>query len=196
MLHHQNKVFVTLILIITFFIFLFLYSCKSLPGDPDSAHNPLDPDNPDNSFTGTSLVLSPTIVSISGGSQFTIDLWVVETDSLAGFNAKILFDPDDLQVEDIDFLDTDSESLMLDNGGSLVYFEEIDSTEGHIILDCAVVEGSPRNVIGTGVLSRISFKHQSGTQTEIDIASSTKFRNNNNNPVSLGLLIGSEITVK
>jgi len=177
-------------------IILIVPACKSLPGGPGTADNPFDPDNPNNSFNGTALVLSPAVFSISSGAQFSIDLWIVEADSIAGFNVKVEFDPDELRLEQVNFLETDSESLLLENGGELINFADADTLNGSIILDCAVVEGSPQNVNGTGILSRISFKHLSGTQTDIDINTTVKFRNNNNEPVSVDTFIGSEITIK
>ena len=177
-------------------IILIVPACKSLPGGPGTADNPFDPDNPNNSFNGTALVLSPAVFSISSGAQFSIDLWIVEADSIAGFNVKVEFDPDELRLEQVNFLETDSESLLLENGGELINFADADTLNGSIILDCAVVEGSPQNVNGTGILSRISFKHLSGTQTDIDINTTVKFRNNNNQPVGIDTFIGSEITIK
>jgi len=177
-------------------IILIVPACKSLPGGPGTADNPFDPDNPNNSFNGTALVLSPAVFSISSGAQFSIDLWIVEADSIAGFNVKVEFDPDELRLEQVNFLETDSESLLLENGGELINFADADTLNGSIILDCAVVEGSPQNVNGTGILSRISFKHLSGPQTDIDINTTVKFRNNNNQPVGIDTFIGSEIMIK
>jgi len=196
MFRRQKISFYTFPLLIFLFTILIINACKSLPGGPGTADNPFDPDNPDNSFNGTALVLSPAVLSVSSGTQFTIDLWIVGADSIAGFNVKIEFDPDELQLEKIDFLETDSESLLLENGGELINFENTDSTSGYTILDCAVVEGSPANVTGTGILARITFEHLSGSQTDLDINTAVKFRNNYNEPVSIDTFIGSEITIK
>jgi hypothetical protein len=144
---------------------------------------------------GPALMLLPKSFQVSVGAQFDLQLWVDETDPIAGVSTAISYDPSRLRVSSVDFLELDSESFLLLNGGQLISFSEIDNISGIVELDCAVTEGSPRNVAGSGVIARITFEHISGSDATIIISEESIFRNNINNPVNINSLIDSQIAV-
>ncbi len=174
----------------------FIAGCEELPQQSKGPDNLLDPDNPDNDIQGPALVLSPTQVNVKMSSQFQLALWAVETDSMTGVSTRILFDPAKLRVVGVDSLNVNSESLFLQNGGQLIWFFTTNNDSGFIQIDCAVVEGTPRYVTGTGIISKIDFQHLSGTSAEIEISENSQFRNESNKKLNINDRIGSQINIK
>jgi hypothetical protein len=175
---------------------LFHCSCKELPSESEEPDNPLDPSNPNNEIQGPALVLSPTDVQIKSGEEFQLDLWIVETDSTAGMSTRIIFDPTEFTVKSADSLTTNSESFFLQNGGQLIWFCTINNNSGFVQIDCAIVEGTPRNVVGTGVITKIIFNHLSGTGTKIDISAESLLRDDTNKTQNVMDRIGSIVNIK
>ena len=173
----------------------FSSGCESLPSKSDGPDNPLDPNNPTNIVQGPALVLSPTNVKINTGDEFQLELWIVEIYSVAGMSARINFDPTEFNVENVDSLSDNSESFFLQNGGQLIWFCTINNDSGFVQIDCAVVEGAPKDVKGRGVISRILLQHLSGPKTNINISSLSYLRNSSNDEINLNDLIGAEINI-
>jgi hypothetical protein len=184
--------FLTCIMMVT----SFYVGCKELPQQAKNPDNPFDPNNPNNDIQGPALVLSPTKVEIKANEQFYLDLWVVEADPVTGISAGINFDPLSLQVESVDSLTSGSESFLLQNGGQLIFFSTIDNDNGYLQIDCAVVEGEPKEVVKNGKISRILFKHLSQTSTDISLSVESYMRDSDNDPVSINDLIDAEVLVK
>ena len=176
-------------------IILFNAGCESLPSQSDGPDNPLDPNNPNNIIQGPALILSPTDVTINTGDEFQLELWIVEADSIAGMSTRINFDPTEFTLENVDSMSANSESFFLQNGGQLIWFCTINNDDGYVQIDCAVVEGSPRNVHGSGVISKIVFQHLSGTKTEIDISSQSSLRDATNQTHTIGERIGAQVNI-
>ena len=191
-------IFIRWILIISILFTFICLGCEELPNKPKSPYNPDDPNNPSNV---SSLVLSPTKLSVQANSQFQVELWVTQVDSLAGVSAKIIFDPNKIKGDSIDFLEgvnnSDSESLLLKNGGMLIPFCKIENDSGFISLDCAVVEGNPKDVTGSGKVVRIVFTHKSDSPINLEISQTeSMLRNSRNKTVHINNFIGSEVTVE
>jgi len=176
-------------------ITLFYSGCESLPSQSDGPDNPLDPNNPNNKIQGPALILSPTDIKINTGDEFQLELWIVEADSVAGMSTRIIFDPIEFSVKSVDSLDVNSESFFLQNGGQLIWFCTINNDDGYVQIDCAVVEGSPRNVYGSGVISKIVFQNLSGTETEIDISNQSSLRDAKNQTHTIGERIGAQVNI-
>ncbi len=174
-----------------------LSNCSELPSKSEGPDNPLDPRNPANKNQGPVLVLSPTQINVNSGNNFQLELWIVGTDSIAGLSTRISYDPQQLSVEEIDSLVTASESILLQNGGQLIFFSNVDTDSGFIDIDCAVVEGKPRNITGSGIITRINFRHLSGTsETNLEISENSLLRDDSNTEVALADRIGSQINIK
>jgi hypothetical protein len=182
------------IVLITVIIIIPL-SCRKLPQAPDKPTNPLDPNNSNNSFHGSALVLSPSRVEVKANSRFDIELWVVESEPVAGVSTKIEFDAGKLQVSDSNILDKEENSFLLKNDGELISFQEINNSEGYLQLDLLVVEGSPRNVSGKGKIARITFEHIGGSAEIIAISDSSRLRNSQNLQVDINNFINAQIVV-
>jgi len=186
-----------LMIVIIIIITQILSGCSELPSKSEGPDNPLDPRNPANKNQGPVLVLSPTQINVNSGNNFQLELWIVETDSIAGLSTRISYDPQQLSVEEIDSLVTASESILLQSGGQLIFFSNVDTDSGFIDIDCAVVEGKPRNITGSGIITRINFRHLSGTsETNLEISENSLLRDDSNTEVALADRIGSQINIK
>jgi len=169
-------------------------ACEKIPDRPENPDNPLDPNNPK---SGSAFILSPTKLTIEASEQFQLELWVSNVDPIAGISSKIYFNNVSFNVDSIDFLMVNSESFLLQNGGELLTFSQVNYDSGFISLDCAVVEGSPRDVAGTGKVVRIIFTHKSGSPIKLEISQEgTILRNSRNEAVYIDNFIGSEVTIK
>jgi hypothetical protein len=169
-------------------------TCRKLPQAPDKPANPLDPNNPDNIFNGTALVLSPSRVEIKANSQFTLELWVVEAEPIAGISAKIEFDRGKLQVAECDLLN--ETSFLLNNGGYLIAFKEIN--ESYLQLDLLVVAdtlSTLKNVSGKGIIAQIIFQHIGQDEVDISFSEESKLRNSQNGEVEINDFIAAHVVV-
>jgi hypothetical protein len=195
---NQMKIFLLKSFLIALMILsiLVVSGCKELPSESQGPDNPLDPNNPNNDIQGPALILSPTDVEIKNGDEFELDLWIVETDSTAGISTRINFDPTEFSVKSADSLTTNSESFLLENGGQLIWFSTINNESGFVEIDCAVVEGTPRNVVGTGIIARIIFQHLTGINSNIEISNQSLLRDNQNNALTINTLYDANITIK
>ena len=177
-------------------LILFNSGCESLPSHSEGPDNPLDPSNPNNNIKGPALVLSPVKLDVKSQSQFELELWIVETDPIAGISTNILFDPVKFRVEEVDSLITGSESFLLGNGGRLIFISTFSNDTGYIKIDCAIVEGEPRDVEGGGIISRITFSHLSESTASISLSSDSYLRNSQNEAVIINDLLNSDIIIK
>jgi hypothetical protein len=187
------------IYLLCFFTTVFIFfspGCESLPSQSEDPDNPLDPNNPNNTFNGPALVLSPTKVDVKNNGQFYLELWIVESDSIAAMSTRILYDPSKLRAESVDSLQTNSESFFLQNGGQLIWLSTINNDSGFIQIDCAVVEGDPRDVEGDGKILRIFFSHLSESTASIRLSTDSYLRNSQNEAVIINDLLDSDIIIK
>lgn len=145
---------------------------------------------------GPALYVFPKHKSITAGEQFQMELWLDETTNIAGLSTQLIFAPAKLRIDAVDFLEAGQESVLLQNGGQLVTFSEINNTTGTLQLDCAVVESVPHDVSGSGVIVRITFTHLSGTDAALTLASSSSLQNSDGQTVVLNNLVGSQIDVQ
>jgi hypothetical protein len=145
---------------------------------------------------GPALMLLPKRIKINSGSQFILELWVDEIDSIAGISTKLIYPTDGLRVDLIDPLDVNEESFLLNNGGELITFTEINNTDGIAEIDIAVTTGNPRNVIGSGIIANLHFTHISGNENQIKLSDSSKARNNRNENILIIEMINSTIIMK
>lgn len=185
-----------LLIVLIFIAVRFFTGCTELPSQAEGPDNPLDPNNPNNNIQGPALILSPTEVNIKAGNDFQLELWIVDADSMAGLSTRIYFDPLKFSVEEIDSLTVNSESFLLQNGGQLIFFSNIDNDSGFIDIDCAVVEGDPRNVTGSGLISRMNFNHLTGTSAKLEISEESLLRDDANEEQNIMDRLGSQIKIK
>ena len=176
-------------------LILLIAGCESLPSISEGPDNPLDPANPNNNINGPALVLSPTRLNVINNSQFQLELWIVESDSIAAMSTRILYDPIKISAQGVDSLQTNSESFFLQNGGQLIWFSSINNDSGFIQIDCAVVEGDPKDVEGRGIISRILFRHLSGTEASIHISSDSQLRTSKNSEKNPNDILGTDIKI-
>jgi hypothetical protein len=140
-------------------------------------------------YRATSLILYPKLVEISNSETFNVELRIEEADSFAALSTKLHFDPSRLQVENMVVYDKPETSIFLKNGGQLIEFHNYDNSTGEITLDCGVVEGSPRNVTGSGKVAMITFRHISGNDIVISVDMDSELRDDDNQQVFIQNLI-------
>ena len=139
-----------------------------------------------NAIAGPALLLKPRNIELLQSNQtFEFDLWVDDTDPIAGINVELEYNPLHIQIYDVDFLVENQESFLLENGGELISFFENDTINGIISMDCAVVTGDPREVSGSGKIAKIFARHLTGTNTNVTISNQSKFRNSNNEDIPI-----------
>jgi hypothetical protein len=149
-----------------------------------------------NAISGPALMFFPKYIEVTSGNQFQVELWVDETDSIAGISAKLIFNPAQIRIDDVDFLETNSSSFLLKNGGHLLTFSHLDNNNGLVELDIAVVTGNPRNVFGNGKIALITMTQLSGNTSSVLISNQSKFRNSDNNEININSLPALEIVVQ
>jgi hypothetical protein len=195
---------------------VWLSSCSELPSKSEGPDNLFDPKNPNNLIEGPALILSPVKININNGDNFQTELWIVEANTpISGVTTRIEFDPDVFSVEgvneigqsfvihsdtsSVDSSGTGSESFLLQNGGQLIFIYDIDAENGYLDIDCAVVEGNPRDVTGSGTLAKITFKHltvSTDSESQLEISQNSLFSDSNSNPVAVNHRLGSQVTIK
>ena len=115
---------------------------------------------------GAGFTFSTTATEVLMGDTFTLHLNAENITDLAGWQADITFDPEVLEVTEVnegDFLKTD---------GSATFFQEgtIDNTAGRITtLSSALISES--GVSGTGTLLSVIFRAKAGGKTQITLDS-------------------------
>ena len=193
----NNKIiWLTCLSVSVMVFFIIMVGCDQLPQQADNPDNPLDPGNPDKVIDVPALVMSPVEIEVPSNGQFDLELWVLEASKVAGITSRITFDPANLQVNGVDSLLANDESFLLQNGGQLVWFSTIDNINGFIQIDCAVAEASPGEVEGTGIISRISFEHISGSDSQVNISNQSEFRDGDNTGIAPKALVGAKVAVK
>ena len=139
------------------------------------------------------LYLSPKMVRIRNAEQFEIDVLVDVEDSFAGVNLYIEFDFASIRVTQIAF----NNIFFEQNGGRLIWLTNNDYNESGLLnLNCAVVEGDPKDVTGSSRIARIYFQHISGTSSEINITDASQVRNSENINLEVNSLLGARVTVQ
>jgi len=130
------------------------------------------------------------------GESFTLSLEVELDDSVSIIYTKMDFDPDALQVDSVVYKKQPEEAFLLKNGGELITFEHFDNTTGTIELDCAVYQGNPRNVSGSGSIANIYFSHIISTGSLIQISEDSKCRDSENSPVTISYFGSAKVILR
>jgi hypothetical protein len=131
----QKYIFICLLL----FSFLLLFGCSKL-----------FPTLPDTSQKSGVLYLDPANLSISTGEDFAVELKVGAIDDLKGYSVSLNYDKTLVAPKEI------TEGTFFSSSGETFFYQNINSEEGTILIDCAIL-GRGKSVSGEGTLASISF---------------------------------------
>ena len=108
----------------------------------------------------SSLTLSPrtTILPYSvEGNEFGVTVGLEEVVGMMGAHVELTYDPVGLRLMDYTVLDSAGDFLM-QGGGSVIDFVEVDSITGLLAVDVAVVTGDAGGLNGSGDFMELSFQ--------------------------------------
>ncbi len=108
----------------------------------------------------SSLMLSPrtTILPVTTeGSEFGVTVGLEEVSGMMGAHVELTYDPVGLRLMDYAVLDSTGDFLM-QGGGSVIDFVEVDSIAGLLAVDVAVVTGDADGLNGSGEIFELWFE--------------------------------------
>ena len=138
---------------------LFLFSCE-LEIPEESYNNPLDIEfNSENGITPPALIFTPSESTVNVGQSVTVNIFVLEVDSIAGTYIQVLYDQTRLSLNTIVLGD------ILKSNQTPIFFYDDDSDQGKIDIYSSFL-GDEVAVSGTGSLAFLTFTTISpGTST-------------------------------
>ena len=164
----MKSYFKLLVLCFLFFLTLALVGCLKF-------NQPTTPPIPDSaSLEKGNLYLeangSPTV-----GKDFGIELKASSIEDLKGYSVILSYDPTILKPKEVE------EGPCLSKGNETFFWKEIDSAQGTIQIDCAIL-GSEKSAYGDGSLATLHFKVLKKSDTEV-IFSLTQTRDTRNHSI-------------
>jgi len=127
--------------------------------------------------------------------SFPLDLKIELEDLVSIMYVRINYDPDAIQVDSVVYDMQMGESFWLQNGGELITFKNIDNENGIIELDCAVYQGNPRDVSGSGNIARLFLRQISEMESIIRISEESECRNSTNSQVVISHFGSAKVIV-
>lgn len=98
----------------------------------------------------TTVYAYPSAKTVTVGQTFVIDIRVSDVIDLYGWEFKLGWNPNILDVIDV------SEGSFLKQGGSTFFWQKTNNTVGYILVDCTLL-GNVRGVNGSGTLASVTF---------------------------------------
>ena len=154
-----------------------MFSCEIV--EPELS-NPLDVEyNNSKGITPPAFVFSPDEVSTSSGSNITLKVNALEVSKVAGAHIQIKYDQNKLSVNSVSQGD-----WLIDAGQSPVFFYEDDPLTGMINIYYSILADS-EDLSGTGVVAFIIFNISAPGQTTVQLTSTTKIVDKENQEIQL-----------
>ena len=154
-----------------------LFSCEIVEAE---LSNPLDVEyNNSKGITPPAFVFSPDEVSSNSGSNVTLKVNALEVSKVAGAHIQIKYDQNKLSVNSVSQGD-----WLIDAGQSPVFFYEDDPLTGMINIYYSILADS-EDLSGTGVVAFIIFNISAPGQTTVQLTSTTKIVDKENQEIQL-----------
>ena len=154
-----------------------MFSCEIV--EPELS-NPLDVEyNNSKGITPPAFVFSPDEVSSNSGSNVTLKVNALEVSKVAGAHIQIKYDQNKLSVNSVSQGD-----WLIDAGQSPVIFYEDDPLTGMINIYYSILADS-EDLSGTGVVAFIIFNISAPGQTTVQLTSTTKIVDKENQEIQL-----------
>jgi hypothetical protein len=142
------------------------------------------------------LSLVPQNIVRNMAENFQLDLRADEIDSVMGISATIDFDTSAVRADSVRVADDTSAALFVRHEGQSIYFNDIDSTNGQIVIDCALAEADADKTDGNGIIATLYFTALNPDTTIITIAPATKVRDGHNQPLDVTQLLSAKIIIR
>ncbi len=110
----------------------------------------------------TNVYVYPPTKTVAVGQTFIIDIRISDVIDLYGWEFKLGWDPDLLDVVDV------TEGAFLKQGGNTFFTEKINNTEGYILVDCTLL-GNVSGVDGSGILAYVKFRAEEEGNCVLDL---------------------------
>ncbi len=133
---------------------------------------------------GPALRLYPRYQEVDVGSEFSLEVMLEEVENVFAVKVVLEFDPAALQVSNIEVYE-DSRSLLKANGGNVIPFSSVDTTQGTVTIEVATATGNPPGVSGTGPIAQITFSAIQAGQAEITFDAPSEIRDPDNATIPL-----------
>ena len=114
------------------------------------------------------------LIPAPGGSgrdadRVTFDLEVLRAEDLVSAIFRLSFDPDDLQVEDLEVEGIDDHILKATGANLIVARETYDNEEGDVLVGALAQQNGFHGVTGSGPFARITFRIQAGAGSPLRV---------------------------
>ena len=154
-----------------------LVSCEIV--EPE-LNNPLDIEyNNSKGIITPALIFSPDEVSSNSGSNVTLKVNALEVSKVAGAHIQIKYDQNKLSVNSVSKGD-----WLINNGQNPVFFYEDDPLTGIINIYYSILADS-EDLSGTGVVAFIVMNISAPGQTTVELTSTTKIVDKENQEIQL-----------
>lgn len=130
-----------------------------------------------------SITFFPRLVEFDGVQDVSSEIFVHEVDSLAMVKAVIKFDPNLLEVKNVHVYE--SESILAQNGGTIIPFSSIDNVAGIVVIEVAVATGENLFVSGTGGIARLDLRMRSEALAPLLFDASSEYRTADNTTLKI-----------
>jgi len=143
-------------------------------------------------YNGPGLIFYPAEISQPATWAFYIQLLVIDTTPINSVYCKIHYNSTELEATTIDFYG-DDKGFLLKNGGYLVNSADIDSTQGQVLLQTQVFDGTPPDVAGSGRIAELRFRHLQGDTVQVEISPDSYFMTSGGAQIPLTLIQGTTL---
>lgn len=110
----------------------------------------------------TTVYVYPSATTVPIGQTFTIDIKISAVSDLYGWEFRLGWDPNLLDVVDV------LEGGFLKSGGSTFFDKKMNNTVGYILVDCTLL-GMVSGVNGDGTLASVGFYAEKEGTTNLDL---------------------------
>ncbi len=135
--------------------------------------------NPPEEEGGGVIYLEPSVLNITTGQVFTLELKATSISNLKGYSVTINYNPALLKLNEV----TEGPFLSAANKNTTFFYTKIDNSSGSVRIDCALL-GADLGVSGEGVLAALSFVGLNTASTNLELKN-IKARNANNQLITL-----------
>jgi hypothetical protein len=140
---------------------------------------------------GPALTVRPRLVDVSSGDNLTIQVFAEEVSALMLAHPILRFDPEALSIEK-----AEGDSFLAQNGGTVLFFADIDVEAGILEISTGVGGGEPSGVDGSGPLATVTFRAQTPGTAALSYDTLSEFRDPQNRTIPIKEFIGGSVAVE
>jgi len=157
---------------------LFFFSCD-LEIPEESYNNPLDIEfNSENGISPPALVFSPSELTVDVGQSVSVNIFVLEVDSIAGTYIQVIYDQSLLSLNTVVL------GEILKSNQTPIFFYNDDSDQGTIDIYSSFL-GNEVATSGTGSLAHLTFTTLSPGTSTLRFGNTSEIVDRNDNQITL-----------